>query len=243
VSPTVSMVIALPAGRMLPEACDLLATVGVDCRALLTGRRQRVSVGRNRDCVAVRPFDVPVYVESGVCDLGICGKDVLWEQSAEIMELVDLRVGHCWFVVAAPAGRDIQQLTRQRLVDPAQGLDWEVARIRVATKYPAVARACFARRGLDAEIVPLHGAAELAPLVGLADCIVDLVATGRTLRDNGLVELAEIGPVTCRLVANPVSFRLKGNDIRPLVARIRGIVDREAGVGPDPGRSGRQSAI
>ena len=164
----------------------------------------------------MRPSDVPTYVEAGAADLGITGKDVLAEQSERaVYELLDLRLGPCVMVVASTAGEDRLDEALRRL-----GV------MRVATKYPRIAARHFERTGRQAEIVEVKGSVELAPLTGLAEGIVDLTATGTTLRENGLVIREEILASTARLIANPVAHKLRAAAIDDVVARIRAVMAR-----------------
>jgi ATP phosphoribosyltransferase len=159
----------------------------------------------------MRPSDVPTYVEHGSADIGITGKDVLLEQSQRnVYELVDLGYGRCRMVVAAGAGDPIGSALRR------------LGRVRIATKYPRVAARHFADTGRQAEIVEVKGSVELAPLTGLVDGIVDLTATGRTLEENGLRVVEEIGESTARLIANPVAHKLKAEEIDRVVREVRG---------------------
>lgn len=206
---------ALPKGRLLKESVELLSSIGLDCSGLLQGR-ELVAEDEKRATryLLVRPSDVPTYVEQGVADLGIVGKDVLLEADKEVYELLDLRFGSCRFVVAAPRGWI-----------GGKGLDGVISKklspLKVATKFPNVTRSFFRERGIPVEVIPLKGAVELAPVTGLAEAIVDLVSTGRTLRANGLEEVEQIGTVTARLIANPVSFKLNADRIMPLVEMLR----------------------
>jgi ATP phosphoribosyltransferase len=160
-----------------------------------------------------RPSDVPVFVEHGAADVGIVGKDVLDEQRPNVMELKDLGTGACRMILAAPRDRAEEV---HRAISHAEV-------VRVATKFPNTARRYFETLGRQAEIIELHGSVELAPLVGLCECIVDLTATGTTLRENNLVEQEQIGVMTARLIANPVAHKLKAAEIDRLVERIRGL--------------------
>jgi ATP phosphoribosyltransferase len=158
----------------------------------------------------MRPSDVPTYVEAGAADLGITGKDVLMEQSErEVYELVDLGYGACTMVLATEAGEDRAAEALRRL-----GV------VRIATKYPRIATAHFLNTGRQAEIVEVKGSVELAPLTGLVEAIVDLTATGTTLRENGLVVREEIAVSTARLIANPVAHKLRARDIDGLLERL-----------------------
>jgi ATP phosphoribosyltransferase len=159
----------------------------------------------------MRPSDVPTYVEAGAADLGIVGKDVLAEQSErEVYELVDLGFGPCRMVFATVAGED-----------PAAEALRRLGVMRIATKYPRIASRYFERTGRQAEIVEVKGSVELAPLTGLVEGIVDLTATGSTLRENGLVVREEISASTARLIANPVAHKLKAAAIDAVVERLR----------------------
>ncbi len=161
--------------------------------------------------VTMRPSDVPTYVEAGAADVGITGKDVLMEQSErEVYELLDLGYGACTMVLASVAGEDPMAEALRRL-----GV------MRIATKYPKIATRHFEATGRQAEIVEVKGSVELAPLTGLVDGIVDLTATGTTLRENGLVVREEIAVCTARLIANPVAHKLKAAAIDELLERVR----------------------
>jgi ATP phosphoribosyltransferase len=162
--------------------------------------------------VRARPSDIATYVERGAADLGIVGKDVLMESAARVLELVDLGFGACRFVVAAPRGAVARSLDEYR----------HLGSLEVATKYPRVAEEHFRRRGIAVEIVRVAGSAEVAPQVGLADWIVDLVATGATLAANDLAIIEEIAPSTARLIANPASYHQRRDEIAPLVQRLAG---------------------
>jgi ATP phosphoribosyltransferase len=173
------------------------------------GRRLVLQGANGTTFITTRPSDVPTYVESGAADLGIVGKDVLRERAPDVYELLDLGFGHCRMVYATPAG-----------ADPTPGALEHLGAVRVATKYPRTAAAHFAATGRLAEVVQVNGSVELAPLVGLAHGIVDLTATGRTLRDNGLVEREEIFRSSARLIANRVSHKLRAGVVDDLVRRL-----------------------
>jgi ATP phosphoribosyltransferase len=204
---TEGLTIAIPRGSLFRETLDLLDALGVETGEVRENDRRLVFPG----ILTVRPSDVPTYVEHGAADLGITGKDVLMEQSErEVYELADLGYGHCRMIVAAPADADPMEERMRR-----------TGMVRIATKYPRTASAHFAATGRQAEIVEVKGSVELAPITGLADAIVDLTATGKTLAENGLVEREAIWESTARLVANPVAHKLKADGIDRLVARIR----------------------
>jgi ATP phosphoribosyltransferase len=207
----VSLVIAVPRGALFEGTVDLLDQLGIDTAEVRSNDRKLLF--REAGIVTMRPSDVPTYVEHGAADLGITGRDVLLEQSErEVYELVDLGYGECRMIVAVTEGSD-------GLAEPLRRL----GRVRIATKYPRIASAHFAETGRQAEIVEVKGSVELAPLTGLVDGIVDLTATGRTLEENGLEILEEIGSCSARLIANPVAHKLKASEIDELVERIRGL--------------------
>ena len=212
-----SLTIAVPRGALFGEALDLLDQLGVDTSEVRSNDRKLVfpEIG----VITMRPSDVPSYVEYGAADVGITGRDVLAEQSdRDVYELLDLGFGTCRMIVAVHEDGDSLAESLRRL-----------GRVRIATKYPRVAAAHFAETGRQAEIVEVKGSVEIAPLTGLADGIVDLVATGRTLAENRLVERESIFSSTARLIANPVAHRLKAREIDDLVIRMRGVTPRQAG--------------
>ena len=203
------LTIAVPRGALFKETLDRLDALGVDTSEVRANDRKLVfpDVG----IVTMRPSDVPTYVEHGAADVGITGKDVLMEQAQRrVYELLDLGFGYCRMVVAARAGDDPlgEPLRRRGLV-------------RIATKYPRIATDYFAGTCRQAEIVEVKGSVEIAPLIGLTDAIVDLTATGTTMRENNLVEVEQIGEATARLIANPVSHKLKAREIDAVVERMR----------------------
>ncbi len=161
----------------------------------------------NMRFILAKPMDVVTYVEHGVADLGIAGKDVLMEEERDVYELLDLQISRCHLAVAGLPGAKMNEIAP-----------------RVATKYPNIASTYFREQGEQVEIIRLNGSIELAPLIGLADRIVDIVSTGRTLRENGLVELERIAEVTSRLIVNPASYRLNGGDIERLVDRLAAVI-------------------
>jgi len=204
------LVLAVPRGALLGETLDLLERLGVDTREVRANDRKLLFA--DAGIVTMRPSDVPTYVEAGAADVGITGKDVLAEQSERaVYELLDLNFGPCVMVLATTAGEDRAAEALRRL-----GV------MRVATKYPRVALRHLERTGRQAEIVEVKGSVELAPLTGLAEAIVDLTATGATLRENGLVVREEILRSTARLIANPVAHKLKAAALDDMLARVRG---------------------
>lgn len=208
-TPRPGLRIAVPTGALLDGACALLRESGV-APGLRPGsfeRRLQLRVG-DLEVITVRPTDVPVYVEMGACDCGIVGKDVLWESSRDLYEIADLGFGGCRLVLAGPEGSPL-----------ARG-EWP-ASMRIATKYPEAARRFFGARGEGAELIKLHGSVELAPSAGLADGIVDVVATGTTLRANRLAEVATIAASTARLVVNVASMKTRSGAIADLATALR----------------------
>jgi ATP phosphoribosyltransferase len=204
-----SLTIAVPRGALFDGALDLLDGLGVDTAEVRSNDRRLLF--EESGVVTMRPSDVPTYVEHGSADLGITGKDVLLEQrQRNVYELLDLGFGRCRMVVAARAGGDPIGSALRRL-----------GRVRIATKYPRIATEHFADTGRQAEIVEVKGSVELAPLTGLVDGIVDLTATGRTLEENDLEVVEEIGVCTARLIANPVAHKLKAEAIDAIVRRVR----------------------
>jgi ATP phosphoribosyltransferase len=203
--------LAVPRGALLNDTLDLLDRVGIDTRAVRQNDRRLLF--EESGIITMRPSDVPTYVEAGAADLGITGKDVLMEQSERALyELADLGFGRCEMVVASEAGEAGE--------DPAADALRRLGIVRIATKYPRIATQHFLATGRQAEIVVVKGSVELAPLTGLADGIVDLTATGTTLRENKLVVRERIAVCTARLIANPVADKLKADAIDALVSRI-----------------------
>jgi ATP phosphoribosyltransferase len=203
--------IAVPRGVMFAETLDLLDRVEIDTREVRENDRKLLFA--ESGIVTMRPSDVPTYVEAGAADIGITGKDVLMEQSErDVYELLDLGYGQCRMVLAGVAGEDRATEALRRL-----GV------VRIATKYPRIAAAHFLETGRQAEIVEVKGSVELAPLTGLVEAIVDLTATGSTLRENGLVVREEIAVCTARLIANPVAHKLRAAEIDGLMERMRAV--------------------
>jgi ATP phosphoribosyltransferase len=201
--------LAVPRGTLMGDTLDLLDRLGVETAEVRGNDRKLLF--EDAGIVTMRPSDVPTYVEAGAADIGITGKDVLAEQSERrVYELLDLGFGPCRMVFATVGGED-----------PAAEALRRLGVMRVATKYPKIAAAYFERTGRQAEIVEVKGSVELAPLTGLVEGIVDLTATGTTLRENGLVIREEIAASTARLIANPVAHKLRAGEIDALLERIR----------------------
>ena len=211
------LTIALSKGTLLKPTIELLQQAGLPCEGITEDSRNMIfsfSGDPQIKYIICRPTDVPAYVEHGAADLGIVGKDVIVEQGKDLFEMADLGFGYCRFVVAVPA--HMKELS-------LQDLNYK----RVATKFPSVAERFFRDNGLQVEIITLHGNIELAPLMGLSDMIVDIVSSGRTLRENNLVELVSIMDSTTRLVANRVSYRTKYQEVQPLIEKMQAIVKGE----------------
>jgi len=200
--------IAVPRGALFKDTLDLLDRIGIDTQPVRDNDRKLLF--EESGIITMRPSDVPTYVEAGAADLGITGKDVLMEHpEREVHEIANLGYGLCTMVVASEAGED-----------PAADALRRLGVVRIATKYPRIASRHFLATGRQAEIVEVKGSVELAPLTGLVDAIVDLTATGTTLRENNLVVREEIATCTARLIVNPVADRLKAGAIDALVSRI-----------------------
>ncbi len=215
------LTIALSKGRILEESLRLLGRIGIEPVDDLEASR-RLVVASNQPgvkLIIVRAIDVPTYVEFGAADLGVAGRDILLEQEVDLYEPVDLGIGQCRLVVAKP----------QALVVEGHSSSWKG--VRIATKYPRITGRFLAEKGVQPQIVKLYGSMELAPLVGLADRIVDLVSTGRTLEENGLVELETLCPISSRLVVNKAALKLKHSRISQLIDQMAEAVAAEAPVG------------
>ncbi len=200
------LTIAVAKGRIQGEAMALLARAGAEVSPVaLASRRLALEdeSGRYR-FIFVKPTDVPVYVEHGIADCGVVGRDVLLESNTDLLQPLSLEMARCRIVVATLKGVSLSDL----------------GMLRVATKYPRLAAAHFGSQGRPVEIIELSGSVELAPVLGLADCIVDLVETGATLRENGLEEVAVIGESTARLVVNRASYQLKAEALGKLIALL-----------------------
>jgi len=212
-----TITIALSKGRIFTETLPLLASTGIYPDEDPDSSR-RLILGTNRpdvSIVIVRASDVPTYVRHGAADLGIAGKDVLHEQGTDgLYQPLDLHIARCRMMVAVPVGFDYITAVRQG------------ARLRVATKYLKTAREHFAGKGVHVDLIKLYGSMELAPLVGLADAIVDLVSTGNTLRANQLVAVEQIMSVSARLVVNQAALKLKDAVLKPLLEGFRQAVER-----------------
>ena len=202
------LTIAIAKGRLQAEAFELLAHAGLRVSSDALSSRRLILEDEAGCCrfIPVKPSDVPVYVEHGIADCGIVGRDVLLESEADVLQPLALEIGRCRVAVAARAGISLDGL----------GV------VRVATKYPRIAAEHFGARGIPVELIELSGSVELAPLLGLADCIVDLVETGRTLSENGLAMLEVITESTARLIVNRASYQLKAATVSNLINSLKG---------------------
>jgi ATP phosphoribosyltransferase len=217
-SATNGLTIAVPRGSLFAGTVDLLAGLGLDTQELRSNDRKLLFA--DLGVITMRPSDVPTYVEAGAADLGVTGKDVLLEQAEqrpgeggrEVYELLDLGYGRCTMVLASKAGPD-----------PAVEALRRLGVMRVATKYPRIAARHLEETGRQAEIVEVKGSVELAPLTGMVEAIIDLTATGTTLRENNLVAREEIVVCSARLIANPVAHKLKASRIDDLLEQLRGL--------------------
>jgi ATP phosphoribosyltransferase len=203
--------LAIPRGALWGETLDALDRIGIDTAEMRGDSRSLIFKSNGMSLVTMRPSDIPTYVEAGAADLGITGKDVLLEHADRIVyEILDLGYGACRMVLAGREGDESLGETERRL-----------GTMRIATKYPRISERYFEETGRQAEVIEVKGSVELAPLVGLADGIVDLVATGRTLKENGLEIREEIVSSTARLVANRISHKLRAAEVDNLVERLR----------------------
>ncbi len=201
---------ALTKGRLEKSTTELMERAGLDCSALRDkGRKLILPVGE-MEAVLAKAGDVITYLEHGVCDLGVVGKDVIMERGGQFFEILDLRFGKCGFALAAPAGTDFYQGYQSKTI---------------ATKYPKVARRFFQSKDMDVRVIKIEGSVELAPLLGLADGIVDLVETGATLRENGLEVVERVADVSARLIVNAASMKWRKKEIEAFAERL----ERELG--------------
>lgn len=202
--------IALPKGRLGDQVYRLFSGIGYECAAIYEDNRKLVFENPERRVryLLVKPSDVPIYVEHGAADVGVAGKDVLLEAQPDAYELMDLKIGRCRLCVAAKNGY-IENRDRA---------------LRVATKYPRVARDHYASVNREIEIIKLNGSIELAPILGLSDVILDVVESGKTLQENDLSVLETVHPVTARLIANRSSYMFKQDLIREMVGKLREVV-------------------
>lgn len=200
--------IALTKGRLEKDTVELLENAGFDCTAVREkGRKLILPVGGGEiEVVLAKAADVITYVENGVCDLGVVGKDTIMENGRSFYEILDLGFGKCRFALAGKAGTDFFAGHKEKTI---------------ATKYPNVARTFFEGKGMDIRVIKIEGSVELAPLLGLADAIVDIVETGSTLRENGLAIIEDnVAPISARLIANTASLKLRKAEIEELAEKM-----------------------
>lgn len=199
--------IALTKGRLEKKTLALLRLAGYDVSELLMESRKLIFTLPNSEIelVLAKANDVITYVEHGVCDLGVVGKDVIMEKGGSFYEVLDLGFGKCRFALAGKKGVDI--------LNGREGL-------RIATKYPEVTKAFFMRKHMDVDTIKIEGSVELAPLLGLADAIVDIVETGSTLKENGLEIIEEVAPISARVIVNIASMKMKKQDIEKMTAKL-----------------------
>jgi ATP phosphoribosyltransferase len=204
------LTIAMPKGRIFEEAAHLMRKAGYQLPEEFDESRKLILdiEEANMRFILAKPMDVVTYVEHGVADVGIAGKDVMMEENRDVYEVLDLKISECHLAVAGLPNNEIRDVAP-----------------KVATKYPNVAAGYFREQGEQVEIIKLNGSIELAPLIGLADRIVDIVSTGQTLKENGLVEMERIADITSRLIVNPVSYRVKDQVIDELVEKLSKVIE------------------
>ncbi|WP_078594402.1 ATP phosphoribosyltransferase [Evansella clarkii] len=205
--------VAMPKGRIFEEAVSLLRQANYPLPPEFEDSRKLIIEVPEAGMrfILAKPMDVPTYVEYGVADVGVAGKDVLLEEKRDVYEVLDLKISECYMAVAG-----LPEYDPKADIAP-----------KIATKYPNLASDYFREQGEQVEIIKLNGSIELAPIIGLADRIVDIVSTGRTLKENGLVELETMMPITSRFIVNPVSYRTKSAAIDDMAERIAAVVEGE----------------
>lgn len=197
--------VALSKGRLLEETCDIFTRANIDCSILKSDTRKLVLTdGERFNFILVKPSDVAIYVERGVADVGICGKDVLLESGADVYEMADLLIGKCDMCVAGKHDKSVKS-----------------AKLKVGTKYPKIASEYYDNIGVDVDIIKLNGSVELAAISGLSDVIVDIVQSGKTLKANGLTVLQTICSISARLIINKVALKTKSSLILPFIDAIK----------------------
>lgn len=206
--------VALTKGKLFNCALELFEKAGIIVPKKVKNTRKLsfLDGNKNIEFSIVRALDVPTYVEYGACDIGIAGKDVLLEQNKDLYEPLDLKFGYCKLVVAEP----------ENMAQDDNIYNW--SQVRIATKYPYITEKYFSEKGIQVEVIKLYGSVELAPLMGLSERIVDLVETGRTLKENGLVVVEEMMDITARLVINRASFKIKDKEISEFLNKIRAVL-------------------
>jgi len=205
--------IAIPKGYLFKPSVEILKKAGYGVGPLVEDSR-KLSVCSGEDSIEYvisRPMDIPVYVERGACDIGFSGKDALMEKESEVYELLDLKSGECRIIIA----------TLKDCIEKVKEHYMHFGMVRVATSYPNIARKFFDEKGIQAEIIKLHGSVELAPVLGIADEILDITSTGKTLKENNLVEMEEVAVSTMRVIANITSYRVKHGLIDNFINKIK----------------------
>ncbi|NPA16201.1 ATP phosphoribosyltransferase [Persephonella sp.] len=209
--PEDKLTVALPKGRLFEQTIQLFNSCGILDRVVSPDSRKLILETEDFNFLLVRAKDVPTYVEYGVADIGVAGDDVLLESRADVYRPVDLGIGACTIMVAGlPEDRE------KYFSNPTS--------LRISTKYPTIARDFFGKKGIKVQIIELYGSIELAPLVGLSDFIVDIVETGRTLRENGLVVIEEIRPSTAKLIVNRASYKTKNSRIMDIIEKLENLL-------------------
>lgn len=211
------LTIALPKGKVFGKSVEMLAKLGYTAEGLKENSRKLIITNEEQKLrfIITKTADLPTYVEYGAADIGIIGKDVLMEDNKDVYELLDLKFSFCRMMVAVP-----EALKQEKFSD--------YAHMRVATKFPKIAEQFFHSMGMQMEFIKLNGSIELAPMVGLAEIIVDIVETGSTLRANKLVEVANIQASTARFIANRVSFKMKFDRINKMTEELKALLESEA---------------
>lgn len=210
--------IALTKGRLEKDTVELFEKIGYDCSAVHNkGRKLILPVGDRIEVVLAKAADVITYVEHGVCDLGVVGKDTIMENGSRFYEVLDLGFGRCRFALAGPKGKDFYEGFSEKTV---------------ASKYPNVTRAFFESKAMDVRVIKIEGSVELAPLLGLSDGIVDIVETGSTLRENGLEVKEFVADISARLIVNTASMKLRKREIEELTAQMEKAARPEGGAKP-----------
>lgn len=205
--------IALTKGRLQDRSVELFETMGIDCSPIRNPGRRLIHSTPNYplDAVLAKAPDVITYVEHGVCDLGIVGKDTILEKGGSFYEVLDLGFGKCRFALAVKEGSDFYGTYRTRCI---------------ASKYPEVTRAFFEKKGMDVDVIRIEGSVELAPILGLADGIVDIVETGATLKENGLVPIETVAMISARLIVNTASMKLRKQEILRFIGGCQAVLDQ-----------------
>lgn len=205
------LTIAMPKGRLFSSIVDLLRDSGFIAKEIVDDSRRLILSDDESGLrfIMAKPTDVPTYVEYGAADLGVVGKDVLLEEAKDVCELLDLGEGYCRLIVAVKENSPLSDVSQMPINS------------RIATKYPRITGEYFLSRGMQVDLIKLHGSIELAPIVGLAEAIVDITSSGQTLRENGLRIIGEVTECTARLIANPVSYKVEHQRISQLVQALK----------------------